>query len=343
MPELPEVEVVRRRIAPLLIDREIVNVRTTRPSYFFLTAPAVLERRLAGRRVIALERIGKYLVADLDNGGRLLLHLGMTGQLFTSDASSRRLFTGRKRTLRTESAPFAPDRHTHLIVEFADRGPKLMFRDARKFGKVAYLEPGVEEPRLTKLGPDALAAAGHVLFEATRSRRASIKSLLLDQSVLAGVGNIYADEALYLARVRPTRRAGRLSCAECVTIARAVRRVLRRSIAAGGSSISDYVQPDGSDGSYQERRHVYARTGEPCGRCKQPNHPRGDRPALESLLPELPALVRVRCEGQIMDGNEAKRLAARAALDMLPEAGVIGLGSGSTAKLFIDGVGELVA
>jgi formamidopyrimidine-DNA glycosylase len=269
VPELPEVEVVRRRIAPLLVDREIVNVRTTRPSYFFLTAPAVLERRLAGRRATALDRIGKYLVAELDNGGRLLLHLGMTGQLFTSDAASRRLFTGRKRKARTEAGPFRPDRHTHLILEFADGEPRLVFRDARKFGKVAYLEPGVEEPRLTKLGPDALAAAGRVLFEATRSRRVSIKSLLLDQSVLAGVGNIYADEALYLARVRPTRRAERVTRAECVAIARAVRQVLRRSIAAGGSSISDYVQPDGSDGSYQERRHVYARTGEACRRCKQ--------------------------------------------------------------------------
>ena len=270
MPELPEVEVVRRRIAPHLVDRAIARVRTTEPSYFFLTAPAVLKRRLSGRRVVALERLGKYMVATLDNGGRLLLHLGMTGQLFTSDAANRRLFVGRKRKLRTEAGPFRPDRHTHLILEFTDGGPRVVFRDARKFGKVRYLEPSTEEPRLAKLGPDALGAAGRALFEATRSRRATIKSVLLDQSVLAGVGNIYADEALYLAHVRPTRRADRLTRAECTAIARAVRGVLQRSIAAGGSSISDYVQPDGSDGSYQDRRHVYARTGEPCRRCKQP-------------------------------------------------------------------------
>ena len=194
----------------------------------------------------------------------------MTGQLFASDAANRRLFTGKKRKARSEAAAFRPDRHTHLIFRFADGGPQLVFRDARKFGKVRYLDPGVEEPRLSKLGPDALTATGPGLFEATRKRRAPIKSVLLDQSVLAGVGNIYADEALYLARVRPTRRADRVTGAECTAIARAVRKVLERSIAAGGSSISDYVQPDGNDGSYQERRYAYARTGEPCRRCKTP-------------------------------------------------------------------------
>jgi formamidopyrimidine-DNA glycosylase len=270
VPELPEVEVVRRRIAPHLVDRRIAKVRTTEPSYFFLTAPSELKKRLSGRRAVALERVGKYLVADLDDGGRLLLHLGMTGQLFTSDATSRRLYVGRKREVQSEAGRFRPDRHTHLILEFSDGGPQVVFRDARKFGKVRYLGPGVEEPRLAKLGPDALSAVGPALFEATRSRRATIKSVLLDQSVLAGVGNIYADEALYLAHVRPTRRAHQLTRAECVALARAVRRVLERSIIAGGSSISDYVQPDGSDGSYQDRRYVYARTGEPCRRCEQP-------------------------------------------------------------------------
>jgi formamidopyrimidine-DNA glycosylase len=270
VPELPEVEVVRRHIAPHLVGRRIVDVSTTEPSYFFLTAPSELKKRLSGRRAVALERLGKYLVADLDDGGRLLLHLGMTGQLFTSNAVNRRLYVGRKRKLQSESGAFRPDRHTHLILRFADGGPEVVFRDARKFGKVRYLGPGVEEPRLAKLGPDALRAEGPALFEATRSRRATIKTVLLDQSVLAGVGNIYADEALYMAHVRPTRRAEKLTRTECVALARAVRRVLERSISAGGSSISDYVQPDGNDGSYQDRRHVYARTGEPCRRCKRP-------------------------------------------------------------------------
>jgi len=270
MPELPEVEVVRRRIAPLFVGRTIESVRTTRPSYFFLTPPVTLQRRLAGRRATALERIGKYLVAELDDGGRLLLHLGMTGQIFASDAASRRLLTGKRRRAPAQAGPFRPDRHTHLVFGFKDGGPRVLFRDARKFGKVAYLEPGADEPRLTKLGPDALKADGRALYEAFRSRRAKIKTVLLDQGVLAGVGNIYADEALYLARVRPTRRADSLTRAESLAIARAVRRVLMRSIAAGGSSISDYVQPDGQDGSYQETHYVYARTGEPCRRCKTP-------------------------------------------------------------------------
>ncbi len=269
MPELPEVEVTRRRIASLLVGRTIARVHTTRPSYFFLTRPAELARRLAGRRVTALDRHGKYLLAWLDDGSRLLLHLGMTGQLFASGASSVRLLrsTGRGALAPDRQPSFTPDEHTHLRLEFTDGGPEVLFRDARKFGKVRHLAPGRSDPRLDKLGPDALDVDGALLFAAARKRRIPIKSLLLDQGVLAGVGNIYADEALFLAGVRPTRRASRVTRAACDRIAAAVRQVLRRSIETGGSSISDYVQPDGSDGAYQDERRVYARDGEPCRTC----------------------------------------------------------------------------
>jgi formamidopyrimidine-DNA glycosylase len=128
----------------------------------------------------------------------------------------------------------------------------------------------VADARLDKLGVDALLATGGTLLEAARSRKIPIKSLLLEQAVIAGVGNIYADEALFLAGVRPTRRSSRVDAAECDAIVRAVKQVMRRSIATGGSSISDYVQPDGSDGGYQNERHVYARTGEPCKKCRTP-------------------------------------------------------------------------
>ena len=143
----------------------------------------------------------------------------------------------------------------------------MLFRDVRKFGKVQLLSPGEASERLDKLGVDALELTGAALFAATRGRSVAIKSLLLDQAVIAGAGNIYADEALFLARVRPRRPAGRVTRAECERIAQGLVRVLLRSIETGGSSISDYVAPDGSDGAYQDERRVYARTGEPCSRC----------------------------------------------------------------------------
>ena len=273
MPELPEVEVTRRQIAPLLIGRRIAAVETTHDSYFFLTHPARLKRRLAGRRTERLERVGKYIVAHLDDGGRLLLHLGMTGQLFGSGISSVRLLSstrGSSLPPETQLSAFRPDAHTHLRLRFADGGPAVYFRDARKFGKVQLLAAGEPAPRLDRLGVDALKAHGTDLFAACRGRRVAIKMLLLNQALLAGVGNIYADEALFLAGIRTMRRASRVSLAECQKLVRALKRVLLRSIETGGSSISDYVQPGGEDGLYQDERRVYDRTGEPCPRCRTP-------------------------------------------------------------------------
>jgi formamidopyrimidine-DNA glycosylase len=272
MPELPEVEVVRRQIEPLVVGRTIASVRTTRASYFFLTPPRALARRLTGRRVCGLARRGKYLLADLDDASRLLLHLGMTGQLFAAGAASVRLLSAARRAaLAPEAQPaFRPDAHTHLVLAFDDGGPDLLFRDVRKFGKVLWLAPGRSHARLERLGADALDVEAGALFAATRGRSAPIKAALLDQALLAGVGNIYADEALFLAGVRPARRAGRVSRAECERIADSLRRVLLRSIETGGSSISDYVAPDGRDGAYQDERRVYARDGEPCLVCDAP-------------------------------------------------------------------------
>jgi formamidopyrimidine-DNA glycosylase len=248
VPELPEVEVTRRMLVPLLVGRTITRVRATAPSYFFLTPPALLRRRLPGRRIESLERVGKYILANLDGGGRLLLHLGMTGEIFREGAA-------------------VADGHTHLRLRFADSGPDVLFRDERKFGKVQLLAPGEPARRLARIGVDALATRGGALHAAARQRRVAIKTLLLNQSVLAGVGNIYADEALFLAGVRPTRPAGRVTREECSRLAAALRRVLRRAIAAGGTTISDYIRPDGQDGSYQDERRVYGRAGEPCPRC----------------------------------------------------------------------------
>jgi formamidopyrimidine-DNA glycosylase len=269
VPELPEVEVTRRQIEPHLVGRTIARIETTKPSYFFLTAPAKLRRALPGRKTESLERRGKYLIAGLDDGSRLLLHLGMTGQLFTAGASSIRLLSAAVRaSLPPEAQPrFAPDAHTHLRLFFEDAGPSVLFRDTRKFGKVQLLAPDEDSERLRRLGTDALALSGAALFDATRGRAVAIKTLLLDQAIVAGSGNIYADEALFLAGVRPKRPARKVTRAECDAIVRGMQQVMLRSIATGGSSISDYVAPDGTDGGYQDERKVYARTGEPCGTC----------------------------------------------------------------------------
>jgi len=272
MPELPEVEITRQQIAPLLIGRRIASVETTADSYLFVTPPKRLARALRGRTVVELERRGKYLIARLSGGGRLVLHLGMTGQLFSSAATSIRLLSS---TARAALAPelqvaFKPDRHTHLRLSFEDRGPQVFLRDVRKFGKLMLLDPDESHPRLEKLGLDALLVDGPRLFSASRKRKVPIKALLLDQTVIAGVGNIYADEALHLAGVRPGRRAGRITRSESEAIAGSIRQVLERSIATGGSSISDYVAPDGSDGAYQDERRVYARTGDACYSCGEP-------------------------------------------------------------------------
>ncbi|HEY8155169.1 MAG TPA: bifunctional DNA-formamidopyrimidine glycosylase/DNA-(apurinic or apyrimidinic site) lyase [Myxococcota bacterium] len=269
MPELPEVEVTRRRIGPLLVGRRIREVCTTRDSRLFLTRPARLRARLTGRRVASLGRRGKYLVAEFDDGVRLVVHLGMTGQLFSSAATSPRLLSATRRASLAPEAQgdFIPDAHTHLRLRFEDGGPEVFLRDVRKFGKLLLLERGESHPRLARLGLDALETTGDGLFAATRRRTASIKALLLDQALISGVGNIYADEALFRAGVRPARRAGRVTRRECERLAGAIREVLERSIETGGSSIRDYVAPDGSDGFYQDERRVYARGGEPCLAC----------------------------------------------------------------------------
>jgi formamidopyrimidine-DNA glycosylase len=269
MPELPEVEVIRRRIEPLLVGRRIRRVHTTEDSYLFITPPAQLRRSLVGRTTGSLGRRGKYLVAELDDGSRFVVHLGMTGQLFSESATSPRLMTSTARSALSPEAQlrFRPDAHTHLRIGFEDAGPQLFLRDVRKFGKLMLLTPGEQHPRLDKLGIDALEVSGEILFAAGRKRKVAVKNLLLDQSVLAGMGNIYVDEALFLTGVRPTRRAGRVTRRECERLAQVIRKVLGRSIETGGSSIRDYVTPDGSDGGYQFERRVYARQGEPCVEC----------------------------------------------------------------------------
>lgn len=251
MPELPEVETVRRLIVPLVEGRTIAWVATTGPGYFFLTPPATLRAALPGRTIRSVARRGKYLALRLDDDSRLLIHLGMSGQL-----------------LAVRSTPASPaDRHVHLRVGIAERDLELRVRDPRQFGKVLWIPAGEGTQRLERLGVDALELSAKDLRELTSGRRRSVKSVLLDQRAIAGIGNIYADEALHRSGIRPGRRASRLTGADCSRLAAAVREVLESSIERGGSSIRDWTHPDGEGGEYRQEHRVYGRGGEPCLTC----------------------------------------------------------------------------
>ncbi len=250
----------------------IESVETTKDSYFFLTKPATLKRRLTGRTVRELSRLGKYLLAELDDGDRLLLHLGMTGQLFSSAVSSVRLFSAKTRgSLAPEALrEFKPDAHTHLRLHFEDGGPSVLFRDVRKFGKVALIRAGTKDRAWTSWALMRFRPTAKPCSRPRAPARPRSRAYCSIKSVIAGIGNIYADEALFMAKVRPTRGARRVTAGECQAIVAAAKRVMERSIETGGSSISDYVTPDGSDGGYQDERKVYARKGLPCLVCKEP-------------------------------------------------------------------------
>jgi len=251
MPELPEVETVVRSLAPALIARRVAEVRV-RDARLRTRVPAEFAARLAGRRIEAVTRHGKYLLAALDDGHVWLVHLGMTGRL----------------TLGSPGRPDAP--HDHVVVHLDD-GSVLVYHDPRRFGRMAVVAATALAAE-TSAGIDALSPAltADVLFTLTRGRRTSVKALLMDQRHIAGLGNIYVNEALFHAGVRPRRRAGGLRRAECARLVSALRAVLRKAIRGGGSSISDYVDGLGRSGWFQLHHHVYARTGEPCRRCGTP-------------------------------------------------------------------------
>lgn len=248
MPELPEVEVTRRQLSRHWVGETIASVWTSPPSYFFVTPPKELRRRLAGRTTAALTRHGKYILAHLDDGSRLLCHLGMTGQITARDVGDAK--------------------HQHLILELSS-GKRITFIDPRKFGKVEWIGKGKTSERLERLGHDALSISLLQFQAALRRRSAATKTALLNQSVLAGVGNIYADEALYRAKVSPLRSTRELSQGELSRLLREIQAILKESVKRGGSTINDYMKPDGELGGYQDFHRVYGRSGEPCRSCKQ--------------------------------------------------------------------------
>jgi formamidopyrimidine-DNA glycosylase len=251
MPELPEVEITRRGIAPALRHRTITAVTVREPRLRW-PIPVGLAGTLLGARIRAVRRRAKYLLLECDRG-TLILHLGMSG------------------SLRVVSATEPPGAHDHF--EVAVGGRVLRLRDPRRFGAVLWhAGDPANHPLLSHLGVEPLSPAftGARLHAATRGRRAGIKQALMDHKVVVGVGNIYANESLFRARIHPQTPAGRLSVARCERLAEAVRSTLRDALAAGGSSLRDFVHSDGSPGYFQQRYFVYDREGTPCRICASP-------------------------------------------------------------------------
>ncbi len=254
MPELPEVETVRRRLAPALdgvsiVRAEIDDPRLTRPF-----DPDVVAAELSGQDVIAVDRRGKYLIFRFESARALLVHLRMTGSF---------------RVAPRGELPTDPHRHAVLRL---DNGSDLSYRDVRRFGTWELFDAEELEPYLaSRLGPEPMGTfSAHDLAGRLAPRRAPLKSTLLDQRVVAGLGNIYVDEALWHARLHPRRPAGELDAAEISRLHRAVRHVLRLGIERQGATLRDYSAPDGAAGMMQDEFRAYGRAGEACDRCGTP-------------------------------------------------------------------------
>jgi formamidopyrimidine-DNA glycosylase len=252
VPELPEVETVRVHLEPVLVGRrfdrvEIRDPRVTRPE-----EPLQVAAELEGEVVAAVDRRGKYLVVRFESGRVLLIHLRMTGTMGHMSGG-------------------APEYDPHLrVVVNLDDGSDVVYRDIRRFGTWLLLEPGEETDYLAqRLGEEPLTRAFTPASLAARfdRRRAPVKAALLDQRAAAGMGNIYADEALWRARIHPLRAAGDLDQDELKRLHKAVRDALKAGIARQGTTLRDYRAPDGSEGTMQEALKVYGREGEPCYRC----------------------------------------------------------------------------
>jgi len=271
MPELPEVETIVRMLAPNAEGRRIAAAELRLPRILLGMSAAELPAALTGRRIERVLRRGKYIVLELE-GCTLVVHLGMTGQLTWSPAEYRetegfaRTLTGLERAKGVHPV----DKHTHLILRL-EGGERVLFRDPRTFGKI-FLVPGrawPEHPRLRILGAEPLEVkAKAFLAESFPSASARpIKALLLDQSFLAGVGNIYADEALFRSGIHPQAKVRDLKETQRIALLESIKVVLRKGIRNQGTSFSDYRKPDGSEGGNYERLQVYGRGGEPCRKC----------------------------------------------------------------------------
>lgn len=259
MPELPEVETVRRGLAPILEGRRITRVQLNRPDLRFPFAPNFAER-ITGQRIERLSRRAKFLQADLTSGERLFMHLGMSGRFVLGGAQLGE-FT---------HAHDANPKHHHVIFETED-GNTVTYNDPRRFGFMELIEPNAPY-RLDNLGPEPLGNEFNApdLRARLKGKKNKIKIALLDQHIVAGLGNIYVCEALFRAGISPGRGAGRLTIAETQSLVGHIKDVLTEAIAAGGSSLRDHRQANGALGYFQKTFAVYGREGEPCPTCTAP-------------------------------------------------------------------------
>jgi len=251
MPELPEVETVSQGLQKRALGRRILAVEVRHPGVI-IGSPKQFAAELEGRTIVSIRRKGKALALQLEAENApprfLLVRLGMTGQF----------------TVLAREAPVAP--HTHVLLALGERD-ELRFRDVRRFGRLRSCTPEEVEAAFDRLGPDAQQVTEEQFLSAMRSRRGAIKSWLMNQQLLAGLGNIYADESLFVAGIHPLAQPGRVSTPKAHRLFRAVKKVLDHAVKLQGTSFRDYVDIEGRPGNYEPRLRVYQRTGEPCRRC----------------------------------------------------------------------------
>ncbi len=256
MPELPEVETVRRGLLPVMEGQVITLASVHRPDLRWPFPPQMADR-LTGARVTALRRRSKYILADLSTGETLLIHLGMSGRMLISGAILGEFHHHHP----------APEKHDHVVLHM-ENGARITFNDARRFGAMDLMPTATAEahPLLASLGPEPLGNTFHdsYLVAQLAGRNTPIKSALLDQHIVAGLGNIYVCETLYRARISPVTRAGQLPSGRVAALVPIIRTVLAEAIEAGGSSLRDYRQADGELGYFQHSFQVYDREGQPC-------------------------------------------------------------------------------
>jgi formamidopyrimidine-DNA glycosylase len=254
MPELPEVETVSQGLRKRALGRRILAVEVRHPGVI-VGSPEQFAAELEGSTIVSVQRKGKALALELEAKNApprfLLVRLGMTGQF----------------TVTSREAPLEP--HTHVLLALGDR-EELRFRDVRRFGRLRACTPGEVQAAFARLGPDAQQMTEEQFLAAMRARRGAIKSWLMNQQLLAGLGNIYADESLYVAGIHPLAQPGRVSARKARRLFRAVRRVLDHAVKLQGTSFRDYVDIEGRPGNFEPRLRVYQRTGQPCRRCGHP-------------------------------------------------------------------------
>ncbi|NPD17522.1 bifunctional DNA-formamidopyrimidine glycosylase/DNA-(apurinic or apyrimidinic site) lyase [Xinfangfangia sp. D13-10-4-6] len=256
MPELPEVETVRRGLEPVMTGRQILTAQVNRPDLRW-PFPPNMAGRLTGARVQALRRRSKYILADLSTGETLLIHLGMSGRMLISGAQAGNFHYEHP----------APAKHDHVVLDM-EGGARITFNDARRFGAMDLIDSATAEahPLLQVIGPEPLGNSfdGPYLASRLEGKRSPVKTALLDQGIVAGLGNIYVCEVLFRAGIAPDRLAGALTRAETTGLVPLIREVLSDAIEAGGSSLKDYRQADGELGYFQHSFRVYGREGQAC-------------------------------------------------------------------------------